>query len=301
LIGGLVRSTGAGMGCPDWPKCFGLWIPPTHISEVPQKYWNDPLSSINGQLIFNPIKTWTEYLNRLLGVVIGFSILVQFVLSIYGRKNSQSFLFSILALVLVIFQGWLGAKVVSTDLKPIIISVHLFVALLIAFSLLAALFTTRVKPDIASPYPAKRYSGIILWVTSIGLFIQFFLGTEVRSQVDVLFRSYDFGSRELYRDQLDIVFLVHRSASILIFILTFLQIILLGKQLPIKHFYQAVYPFLLTILLIFTGIVLAYLGFPAFVQPFHLFMGFSILCVQFWLILHSRFSVFASDGSAPKT
>ncbi len=53
------------MGCPDWPKCFGLWIPPTSISEIPVKFWDHPLSSANGKIIFNPVKTWTEYLNRL--------------------------------------------------------------------------------------------------------------------------------------------------------------------------------------------------------------------------------------------
>jgi heme A synthase len=66
LVGALVRASGAGLGCPDWPMCYGRWIPPTSVSQLPAGY--DPAT-------FNAILTWTEYTNRLLGVSIGFLII----------------------------------------------------------------------------------------------------------------------------------------------------------------------------------------------------------------------------------
>ena len=51
MVGGIVRAAGAGLGCPDWPKCYGLWIPPMHVSDLPSGFDVDS---------FNAFKTWTE-------------------------------------------------------------------------------------------------------------------------------------------------------------------------------------------------------------------------------------------------
>ena len=118
LVGGIVRSTGSGMGCPDWPKCFGKYVPPTDISELPEDY--KTIFAVQGREIadFNAVHTWIEYINRLLGVLTGFFILITAVLSVsFWKKDKIITLLSILALIAVIFQGWLGAKVVSTDLQ----------------------------------------------------------------------------------------------------------------------------------------------------------------------------------------
>ncbi|HEX4914405.1 MAG TPA: COX15/CtaA family protein, partial [Vicinamibacterales bacterium] len=66
LVGGLVRASGAGLGCPDWPRCFGSWIPPASAAALPPQF---DISQ------FNPTLMWTEYLNRLLGVIVGLLIL----------------------------------------------------------------------------------------------------------------------------------------------------------------------------------------------------------------------------------
>ncbi len=286
LIGGVVRSTGAGMGCPDWPKCFGSWIPPTSAEQVPAEYWTNPLSSKDGSLVFNPVKTWTEYLNRLLGVLIGLAILLQFGFSFFSRLAASSRIFSALSFVLVVFQGWLGSVVVSTDLRPVVITLHLLVALLIALSLLLSLFLSQSRPVSSI---GSTHSSLVWWVSGI-LLIQFFLGTEVRSQVDVLFKQFAYQNRFAYADALNWKFPVHRSFSVLALFLMGYQIFQLGRYLAAAQVRFVFYPFLFGLSLVFSGIILVYFGFPAMVQPLHLLFGFAILCSQCWLLLLLRFA-----------
>ena len=73
LIGGFVRVSGAGMGCPDWPKCFDRWYPPLSISQIPSHI--DPS-------LFNITLAWTEYFNRLFGMLTGIIIFSTFLLFI---------------------------------------------------------------------------------------------------------------------------------------------------------------------------------------------------------------------------
>ncbi|MEO1900032.1 MAG: COX15/CtaA family protein, partial [Methylococcales bacterium] len=74
LVGGIVRASGSGMGCPDWPTCFGQWIPPTEESQLPPNYHEIYANRGYQNTQFNPVKTWIEYANRLVGVTIGFLI-----------------------------------------------------------------------------------------------------------------------------------------------------------------------------------------------------------------------------------
>ena len=81
FVGGLVRVSGSGLGCPDWPKCFGRWVPPTSIEQIPAHI--DPTA-------FNIVLAWIEYGNRMLGVIVGISILSMTIIAvIYFKKNSK--------------------------------------------------------------------------------------------------------------------------------------------------------------------------------------------------------------------
>ena len=119
LVGGIVRASGAGMGCPDWPTCFGQWIPPTEITQLPDNYQEIYANQGYSDTQFNPIKTWIEYINRLVGVTIGICILLTaWSARIYLTTDKSVFYIALGTLFLVGFQGWLGSVVVASNLQP---------------------------------------------------------------------------------------------------------------------------------------------------------------------------------------
>src|SRR5436190_12601335 len=133
LVGGLVRASGAGLGCPDWPRCFGSWIPPASAADLPPQF--DPSQ-------FNPTLMWTEYLNRLLGVTVGFLILATAISAWRHHRNQPRILWTtIAAFILVGYEGWLGGRVVAHELAPWIVTAHLIVAIVIVQLLLYVTFS----------------------------------------------------------------------------------------------------------------------------------------------------------------
>ena len=137
-VGGLVRASGAGLGCPDWPRCFGSWIPPASAAALPPEF--DPAQ-------FNPTLMWTEYLNRLLGVTVGFAILAATVSAWRHHRREPRILWPVVAAVLLTgFQGWLGGRVVANELAAWIVTVHMLVALVIVSLLLVAVLESMTPP-----------------------------------------------------------------------------------------------------------------------------------------------------------
>lgn len=191
LIGSLVRMTGSGMGCPDWPKCFGQWIPPTDVSELPEDYQS--IFAVAGKEIaeFEAFKTWVEYLNRLFGVLVGVLGLATVVSgSFIRRDHGAAFLWSLIGLMLTLFAAGLGAYVVKTDLQAGMITLHMLVALGVLTAFLTAATKTRRRDDVdlwGVPVESKD-----LWIGGLVIacmLVQIVLGTQVREQVDILLKA----------------------------------------------------------------------------------------------------------------
>ena len=184
FTGGLVRVSGAGLGCPDWPKCFGRWVPPLSISQLPVDI--DPAQ-------FNFALAWIEYINRLIGVAVGLLIAAVAVIAIISyRRYPKILIASILAAVLVAFQGWQGGQLVASELAPLLVSVHLVVALIIAGLMIyvsqQAYYLERPDTEKESSYPTgSRVWVSLLWVVAL---VQVILGTQVREAVEIAMRDY---------------------------------------------------------------------------------------------------------------
>lgn len=180
FVGGLVRVSGAGMGCPDWPTCFGRWIPPTSLDQLPPDV--DPAT-------FNLTLAWIEYINRLFGVLTGMVILITAGLAIkYHRQRPKILWPSLLALGFVILEGWLGSTVVATVLDPFMITLHMLLALLIVSLLIYALAHAYFLeyPHMGRDYsypPIVKNLAIGLWII---VMVEVLIGTDLRAGLELI-------------------------------------------------------------------------------------------------------------------
>jgi cytochrome c oxidase assembly protein subunit 15 len=305
LVGGVVRSTGSGMGCPDWPKCFGSWTPPSTIEELPSNYkqiYSDYRDKKNkrfakylaaigmnetaGKILsnpavlhesdFNPTKTWIEYANRVVGVIIGILIFAVFITSIKFRKfEPRITVIAFLSFVLVCFQGWIGSFVVSSNLTPWTITLHMFLALLLVALLIYLLHYAR---DERTMHNSVGYWWLMACIAV--LVVQVIMGTQVREAIDQIAQ---IAPRESWVDNLGQPFMIHRSFSWIVLILHVGLIYQLLKTGMPKAFPLSL--ILLILGTILTGLGMAFFAVPAFLQPVHLLLATVTFGVQFLLLL----------------
>lgn len=309
IAGAAVRMTGSGMGCPDWPKCFGYYIPPTEratlewspnrffekgqVIIVDDKLWvakEDFKSSNNFSLDdfapftkhdyaeFNATKTWIEYINRLIGALAGLVCLVAAFLSFsYLKINKFTTLLSWIVVFCMAFQAWLGATVVFSVLNPIRITLHMVMALVIVMLIFYILKSTS-KATMINNKQIK--TGII--ITLILSFIQIILGTQVRQLVDEVIKS-GITNERLWLKDANIWFYVHRSLSILVFLSNFWLWRLFKKNYPTYRLFNWV--IVLIGLEIASGIIMYYFHFPFSTQALHLVLASLLFGIQWYIFL----------------
>ena len=313
--GATVRVTGSGMGCPDWPKCFGYLIPPTEKSQLEWKadvfynageviIVNESLRVANSNFksykkynqskwtpylkheysVFNVYHTWIEFINRLIGAIAGIATLLMLFFSLsYWKKNKIVVFGSLLVVLGMGFQAWLGKEVVDSNLLPIKITIHMLMALII-LGLLVLLLCVMNRNSIDLKNKKIIYITIIAFCLTL---IQIFSGTQVRQFIDLQMNEYP-NQYELWLKFAPIKFYFHRSFSILIF-LTHLFLWLEFKK---TNFI----PFSLKIIIsvigleIFTGAIMYYLDFPITTQPIHLFLATLIFSAQLYLLFQLTLS-----------
>ncbi|TAI49392.1 COX15/CtaA family protein [Flagellimonas allohymeniacidonis] len=312
VAGAVVRMTGSGMGCPDWPKCFGYYIPPTDEQTL---LWEPNREFEKGQVIikeeqllvantnftstetftdshwdlytkhdyaiFNVWHTWIEYINRLFGALAGLAVLLLAIFSLkYWSTKKRIVLLSWLTVFGMGFQAWLGATVVYSVLEPVKITLHMVMALVIVAMLLYIIHLSKVTHKKLQVAKSLQYlMGFALVLT----LVQIVLGTQVRQFVDEQIDLVGEQMKDLWLKDPTFQFYVHRSFSILVFALNaYLWYAVRKRKLPLN---QMNWVMGLIGLEILTGIAMYYIDFPFGSQPAHLVLASILFGAQFSLVL----------------
>ena len=311
LAGSVVRMTGSGMGCPDWPKCFGLLIPPTSEDQVK---WVSDHEYDEGQMVierdtlwqaqsdhlssgleftsselwvpytkhdyaeFNAFHTCVEYINRLLGALSGIPILLLFSLALTSRKVVPIALASG-TLLSVLFVSWLGKLVVDGNLIPFSVTIHAVCALTILAFLVGMMQHLNGKR-----YEVSKATRILIIGSLILAFFQLVLGTQVREQVDILL-EHGVARPEIL-DSLPTWWKIHRTAVWPLILIHLAWAIPLLKIREIRNYARLAIGVILV--LATSGFLFVQLGMPAIIQPVHILLGFALILVDSRVLLASK-------------
>ena len=318
LAGGIVRSTGSGMGCPDWPKCFDQYVPPTSASQLPADYKEkyvaervvknerfaktlDKLGkghladsirhdeSILQPETFNVAKTWTEYLNRLMGAATGFLLVGLVIYSFTYRKTAKRIVvLSWLNLIVVAFQAWLGSIVVSTNLVPWIVTVHMLLALVILAILVYTYnYAQQMHKAVTIVMAKVVWLKVLIFLAIVVSVLQIVLGTEVREAVDAVSKALMYNDRESWLTRVGKIFSYHRDSAMVVLILNIIIYKLVKDRFNGKATALMVANSIAVVLIIqiLTGLILSNFALPPYAQALHILFSTLLFSLQYYLYL----------------
>ena len=135
-VGVLVRATGSGMGCPDWPLCYGQLVPP-----------------------LDDYKAWFEWIHRTIAAVLGLLILGVAALAVIDHRDRPSLLWpSVGAVALVAFQAWLGRETVRLNNSGESVTAHLAAAMLLLGLLVFVYVRSRFPARLSGRGASQRFA-----------------------------------------------------------------------------------------------------------------------------------------------
>lgn len=321
LAGSIVRATGSGMGCPDWPRCFGYYIPPTEQSQIefqPNHEYNKGMLIIANDTLwratdhftsatsfdhanwekypkhdyaeFNASQTWTEYINRLCGALAGLTSLILLYYAFRRWKTDRFSFWLVLLHVFVIgFVAWLGKVVVDSNLKPVTITLHMLLALVMVFIMYLVRFRARQLAGVMQQVNITKGMKTLLVFSLVFTLAQIVLGTQVRQQIDELIKTSEDGSRETWIAMLSSKYTVHFTMAMMLAALNIFIWLRLRKQFHVPQAKALLNASLVIVFVTYgAGVIMHRFGVPAMVQPVHLFFAMVLAGIQFGLILRTR-------------
>ena len=310
VLGGLVRSTGSGMGCPDWPKCFGEYIPPTSEEALPNDYESyfqkqriekterfAKLLSLLGlrekatQLLeapqiqethkFNVVKAYVEYINRLWGALAGIIVFVTLILSFkYLKANTPVFVFTLLGFLGVFINALLGAMVVNSNLVSGLVTTHF----LAAFGAISFFMVARFKLSNKNLKFHISKTGLII---SVGLLVLIVFQTVAGTQVRDVYENLGM-TGALNVDQINSMgssFVMHRLFAVIALALAVYQWWYYKKQeLEHARFNKATFLIMAMILAqLIIGSLLILTTLQSFSKLFHISIAATVFVLQFYI------------------
>jgi protoheme IX farnesyltransferase len=199
VVGGLVRATDSGLGCPDWPACFGKWVPPPELH------------------------AWIEHSHRLVAALaVGPLVAAVGLITLFSaRRRDRTLLVAALVTgILVILQALLGGQVVIQQLRAELVTAHLAMALTV---LALTIVIAERAGNGALPAVPAGLPGRLVAVTGIAVFVQMLLGSWVSGTgAGLAFRDFplmDGGLWPTSMGALAVVQLAHRALAVAVALL----------------------------------------------------------------------------------
>lgn len=315
LVGATVRVTGSGLGCPDWPFCWGCVIPPTHVDQIDvdkidiskfkrqaQRRGIDPQTITKETVLasFNPVQTWIEFVNRLTSLPLGLSTLVLALSSFWATRHRGWVIgLSWFCLIDVLVNAVMGAIVVRSGLQPGIITLHMALAFLLIAVLVTVIWLTRKPtPEDSTPFKSARRILIASLIFFACLFCEGLMGSQLREQTDELAHTAanatayaesgsDVGpDRAAWIGELEstLIYKVHRSFSWTLLITSGL-VLFWTRKISTTGLTEPKLIFTLVIAMMLMGVIMAHVAIFQVIQVLHVGTTAVMLAITWHWIL----------------